>query len=59
MYVVSEYPKLIGTLILKQGLEETAIKAGKILWTQVANVDKLGEFKKDDIKKILSADKKY
>lgn len=29
------------------------------MWSGVSNSDSLGEFKKDDVKKILNADNKY
>ena len=45
---------MIGTLILKEADEAAILKSGKVLWSQIANVDKLGEFKKDSIKKLLN-----
>ncbi|CAD8055064.1 unnamed protein product [Paramecium sonneborni] len=59
LFVVAEYPKLVGTLQLKDGVDEAGVlKAGKVLWNQICNQDKLGEFKKDSIKKLVNHQKK-
>jgi hypothetical protein len=33
VFVVSEYPRLIGTLILKEVDEAALLKSGKVLWS--------------------------
>ena len=44
MYIVSEYPILIGEIHIKDGIESLLLGGGNLTWEGVNNIKNLGDF---------------
>jgi hypothetical protein len=58
VYIVSEYPMIIGEVPVKDGVEGLILGgAASVNWDSVVDVKLLGDFNKDDVRAITSKGK--
>jgi len=57
LYIVSEYPILIGEIHIKDGIESLLLGGGNLTWEGINDIKKLGDFNKDDVRAIISGGK--
>ena len=58
VYVVSEYPVMVGEVKMKEGVDSLVLKGANLMWDGVVSIPDLGEFKKDDVRALVSHDGK-
>ena len=52
VYIVAEYPTIVGEISVKESVESLVLGGGNLMWEGIDTTKTLGDFNKDDVRAI-------